>query len=601
MKNTTRSFSHMARVIVFSAGLILLAPSRAYAANNCAWTGASDTNWANAGNWSSCGGVVPTQADTVTISSVGNQPTISTATANAGSIAINSGATLTLSGNQTLNIGATGGGATNTFANNGGTFNATSGTVVFKGMGTNDPGSTTTVSGSGTFNFNSITINTTNLTVKFDTDVNVSGTFSKSSGDMAYTTCNTTTHPAIIFSGTVTISGSGTPTFCDLTISAGTTSVSTNIEIVNALSNDGTFDQSATKTTTFKNPVSGTLASTLSGSGSTIFGSLTVQGNRTINASSHSFTLVGTSWSVSSGGTFNGGTATVTFNPGSGNTTTISGTGTHNLNNVTISSGTLSYSAGTVRVSGNWTNNAAFTAGTGTVTFNGTSSQVVGGSSTTTFNNLTINSGAIVALATKPLVSGAVTHNGLLRETQTVNGSANVDFICLGSTSTNCSAYKGVTLNANNSDLGSTIVDVMGNSLCGGVSGTVRRCYDLRPTTTTGRNATATFFFLNSELNGENCDTLNAWRYTGSAFASAGTTGTRQCSTDPRSIQVTGIANFSVFALKTTSPSVPTPITIASIEAESGGPDWTLATIGCMLAAFGAIGWATTRARRDAG
>jgi len=257
-------------------------------------------------------------------------------------------------------------------------------------------------------------------------------------------------------------------------------------------------------------------------------------------------------------------------------------------NHLTLSSGTLATNNNNLTLAGNWSNNAgstAFTAGTGTVTFDGTATQSITGTHTTTFNNLTINSGAIVVLATKPLVSGTLTHNGLLRETQTVNGNSDVDFICLGSTSTNCSAYKGATLNANNSDLGSTTVDVMGNRLCGGVTSTVKRCFDLRPTNTTSRNANVTLYFLDSERNGETCATLNAWRYNGASFVAAGTTGTRQCTSDPRSIQTTGVTNFSVFALKTSSPSVPTPITIASIQAQSGGPDITLAVTG-----FGVLG-----------
>src|SRR5439155_9525182 len=45
-------------------------------------------------------------------------------------------------------------------------------------------------------------------------------------------------------------------------------------------------------------------------------------------------------------------------------------------------------------LSGSFTNNGAFNASSGTVTFTGAAAQSIGGSSTTTFNNLTVNKGA---------------------------------------------------------------------------------------------------------------------------------------------------------------------------------------------------------------
>jgi hypothetical protein len=406
-----------------------------------------------------------------------------------------------------------------------------------------------------------------------------SGTYTYSSG--AGTT---------IFDGTTTLSGNGTWTFRAITINANKTlnAGATAITLAGTFTINGTFNgDSGSVTFTLAAVGSG---GTVGGSGTSNFNHLTVNvsGSKTLSVSSGKTISVAGDFTKTAG-TFacGGGVCTLNFN-GSGSNN-IATTNTNHDFNFSIASGKTIMTASTFKLSGDLGGSGTFTANAGTITFNGTTTQTI--SATTTFNHLTINSGAIVALATKPLVNGTVTNNGLLRETQTVNGSSDVDFICLGTTSANCSAYKGITLNANNSDLGSTTIDVMGNSLCGGVTGTVKRCYDLRPTNTSGRNATATFYFLSGELNNENCTTLNAWRYTGSTFASTGTTGTRQCTTDPYSTQVTGIANFSVFALKTTSPSVPTPITIASIEAESGGADWTLAAFGLGALIFGATAW----------
>jgi N-acetylneuraminic acid mutarotase len=104
-------------------------------------------------------------------------------------------------------------------------------------------------------------------------------------------------------------------------------------------------------------------------------------------------------------GTFNAGTGTVSFS----GTNNISGSSINSFNNITIS-GTLSVpSSQNINVAGNWINNSTFTAGTGTVTFNGTT-QSIGGSASTTFNDLIINSGT-TTLNTATIVNGNLTIN----------------------------------------------------------------------------------------------------------------------------------------------------------------------------------------------
>ncbi len=122
-----------------------------------------------------------------------------------------------------------------------------------------------------------------------------------------------------------------------------------------------------------------------------------------------------------SGGTvaIAGGTTTITnglfAGIGTGNgAVTLSG-GTLNADNVNIGNvtrtGTLTHSTGTfnitgdltiangssfvctssptVSIAGDWTNNGTFTRSTGTVIFNGAAAQIIGGTTSTTFNNLT--------------------------------------------------------------------------------------------------------------------------------------------------------------------------------------------------------------------
>jgi hypothetical protein len=63
-------------------------------------------------------------------------------------------------------------------------------------------------------------------------------------------------------------------------------------------------------------------------------------------------------------------------------------------------------------VRGNWTNDGTFNASTGTISIAGTTSQTIGGASTTTFNNLTIANTSAVIYATQNFnVSGTMTVN----------------------------------------------------------------------------------------------------------------------------------------------------------------------------------------------
>lgn len=79
-------------------------------------------------------------------------------------------------------------------------------------------------------------------------------------------------------------------------------------------------------------------------------------------------------------------------------------------NNLLIASGIFNANNYSITVKGNWTNNAsatAFTGGTGTASFSGTAAQVIGGSFSTRFNNVTIaNTGNIVSLGVNAVIQG---------------------------------------------------------------------------------------------------------------------------------------------------------------------------------------------------
>lgn len=145
--------------------------------------------------------------------------------------------------------------------------------------------------------------------------------------------------------------------------------------------------------------------------GTLILGQLTVTtlgtwtpGTGTVNYTLAANTILPAAIATYNNLTITGGASTATL----GAATTVNG-------NLLISSGTLDVSASNfaLDVKGNFTNNAAFTQRTGTVTMSGTAAQAIAGSATTTFSGLTItNTSAAVSLSpTTNLVNVSQTLN----------------------------------------------------------------------------------------------------------------------------------------------------------------------------------------------
>jgi hypothetical protein len=188
-------------------------------------------------------------------------------------------------------------------------------------------------------------------------------------------------------------------------------------------------------------------------------GNFTLNTSTTYNGGSFTTTLGG---NLINAGTYNGGTGTTLLNgPGK----TISGAGTYNFNNLTITDANISASATTIGVSGNFatTGSAVFTHNTGgTLTFTGVSKTVTGiGIS---FNNLTIGSGASISSTSTHTISGNITNNGtftcssgstnLSGSTKTISGSGTTGFFSVNVTGTitaNSNVNVGNSLNVSGS------------------------------------------------------------------------------------------------------------------------------------------------------
>lgn len=363
----------------------------------------------------------------------------------ANSVSIGASTTsLTVNGNMTLTAGTLDGGTGATiymtggnWANNGGTFTPRNSNVVF-----NSTTGAQAINGTAAAQtFNSITVDktsqtlsiggsTTALTLNGDM-ILTSGTFDKGTAANIYSGGNWTNNGGTFTYGTGTVHFNGT----------GSQEI------------NGTASAQSFYNTTV-NKSAGTLA--FGGSTNTLnVNNLMTLTAGTFNGGAATINMPGSHW-TNNGGTFTPGTSTVVFSNtaadqaingtaaaqtfhhitmnktgrslgASGSTTSLTLNG-----NLTLTAGSFVPNTATaLNVGGNFVNNATFTAGSGTVTFNGSSAQNVSGSTSTTFNALTINntSGG-VRLNTAAGVNGALTlTSGVLTTTAS-------EILTLGSSAT---------------------------------------------------------------------------------------------------------------------------------------------------------------------
>ena len=546
----------------------------AYAAT-CTSNASGD--WGTTGTWS-CGHVPISTDDVViaaghTVSYDGGTSTILSLTTNStGVFSFNDNASdsLTVSGTvtnggtiQTVSAGGTRVHTLNVGGNftNNGTFTTLAGddplNVVLNG------GAQTI---SGTTTFNNLTINASGTKSFGSSTSTIADTFSNSAGSMDGGTST------FIFSGNPgSIAGSSAKNFFNLQIASGasvtTTATAGTINIKGNYSNAGTFTQNSAQTTNFN----GGATQTLSGAGTTSVGTFSLSSNSTVNAGSHSFTVAGTSFDVPTGSTFNGQTNTVTIS----GTASIGGAGTYNFNSLTINSGaTLSNPLNrNISVSGNWTNNGTYSQGTETVTFNGTSSQTIGGSTSTTFQNLRINATSTVTLNTNASVPGVLTLNSDLKtgaaivltmpNTGTSSGTADVvgNVKRTGAFGLTSYSYGNPNTTITFTTLGTSPTDItvkLDKVRPADFNNAIDRTYTITPNGGSAYVATLRLHYradnVVDDLNGNAENSLTLWRKDGGTWNNQAKTG--QSTTDPNNwAETTGVTTFSPWTLAAVAPT----------------------------------------------
>ena len=184
-------------------------------------------------------------------------------------------------------------------------------------------------------------------------------------------------------SGTNTYTGNTTVASGTLKLGASTTSLGTGAGITSVTSGAGLDLNGFT--------LSNAEQLTLNGTGISSGGAL-INGSATAATYNGAITL-GSASSIGTTGNITLGSAGITGGQDLtkvGAATLSLGSGTATLGGLTISAGTLTSTTDTLNLAGNFTNSGTFAHNGGTVTFNGTTAQTLGGN-TTAFNNLTIS------------------------------------------------------------------------------------------------------------------------------------------------------------------------------------------------------------------
>ena len=276
----------------------------------------------------------------------------STGWSTAKSITINSGGgVITMSGN-TLQL-------TGTISGGGGLTTGGSDLLLNRATGTNAIGAITVTSGR-LFVFTTGSIGTSSIAVQNGATL-----------DFGVTGGSTLTNTMTFSSGACLANRVGTLTVSNATFpSAGTMIFNNDDQVTTAITVSGNYPT-----------LTGDLTMQIGGSNATV-GTVTLSGNISGN-----YNLIKTL------------PGTLSFAAGS-----------IILNDLTINGGSLTSTSGTMSLAGDFTNNGVFTHNSGTVTFNG-STQSIAGSSSTSFNKLTISSTTSTTLGINTSVSGILTVN----------------------------------------------------------------------------------------------------------------------------------------------------------------------------------------------
>ena len=467
------------------------------------WTGAVDTNWSTAGNWSFNQGApgattvvnrVPRSYDNVYIpDGLTNYPTIS-GTAYARELTIADGASLNMT-TGTLIVGWS-------WEDNGG-FNATGGTVVFAGpIGV-------TVTSSSAFQNVQIGTGADTSVVSLEENLDINGNLHIQAGASfdagaysIYLAGNWTEDDATGFTG------SGTSTV----IFDGTNQAVNKVTSVSLLNEDFSEGDGQDCCNTSYLPATWTREDAWYGGELSDDGDAAASGNGWLHSPAVSLNSKAVYTITFAFEQFQG---TDTLRIYYGNTAnssdmtnligTINTTGTAEFSFSVPASGT--YYIGFHHDGDSWSymDNVQLTGVLGLTFYNlhVTSGTVALNATTVINNNLqTDNGGTIDFLTNSVTVEGTVTNNGAIKQTKTATNSTTTAFGRIKNAAGTSDKYYGLEITPGSGSMGETIVEIKGNQTCSGSgipAAGVKRCYTVTPASS--QTADVKFYYRSAESN----------------------------------------------------------------------------------------------------
>jgi hypothetical protein len=543
-------------------------------------------------------------------------------------VQIDSGATLAGVNATTINVSGN-------WTNNG-TFTANGNTVNFNGS------SAQTIGGTSNNNFNNLTINNA-AGVNLGGSQTVNGTLTLTNGTLNIGTNTLTLNSTVAFTtGSILSATGGTVNYNQgsngQAVAPGTYDNLTFSNFNKTLPNGGTVNISGTFTpgTAAGHTITGNTIN-FNGAGTQTIPAFTYNnltssstGNRTL-ASSGIIKIAGTFTPGTNAYTITGSTveyngaaaqtlpsAFTTYNNLSLNNTagttgfaglTVTGlievkagtfTSSSTYNNVQIDSGaTLAATAGsTINVSGSWTNNGGtFTPNTGTVNFNGAATQTIGGTSASTFNNLTDSNSAGLTLGQNETVNGvlALTSSDIntgantltMPATGTSTGTFDVignvkrtGFVSGGSANTLSFGNPNNQITINSGTVPTDITVNLAKQVPTGTFGgnnfgfpnAVQRTYIITPTGGSSISATLRLHYLDSELNG-NTEAGLIFRRFKTVPLPVGWSPIIPTAADTTNnwLEKSGVATFSPWTFNSTAVPTAAPGTISGRVTDASG------------------------------